>query len=149
MFIEHFKESFPRLIAMRNKEQLEALEKKLKETKKAILKKKKKLEIDDSSNDVPGEKMEKKEIKPVSRESVNQRPESQEISQNEHSYRENISDRNQSSALSKSKNTPVPLRSKGGDPHGAIALMEQRELEKFRQEKDKLEEEKVTVNYKF
>lgn len=145
MFLEHFKESFPRLIAMRNKEQLEALEKKLKETKKAISKRKKKLEIDDTPDAVSEEEKFMKETKPMSRESIGKRPESKEISQIEHTHEDNLSERNQSSALSKSKNTPVPLRSKGGDPHGAVALMEQRELDKFRQEKQKLEEEKVNL----
>ena len=133
MFLENFKAALPKLIAMRNKEEFENLEKRLKEVKKLILKRKKKLEIDDTPID---------EVKPTNRKpEIHQRQvniEEDDFNRRDQptpplSRNEDLSKNNSSKQISSSK---LPTKSKGGDPHGAIQRMENEALEKIRKEKE-------------
>ena len=143
MFLEHFKAAFPKLIAMRDKEALENLEKRLKEVKKLIIKRKKKLEIDDTPAD---------EMKPTSKQSdARQRQvkfDEEELNEREEqdqpaSRNDELPKKNSSKAISEKK---PPAKSRGGDPHGAIQRMEDEAMEKLRKEKEVQENINVSQN---
>lgn len=135
MFLEHFQESFAKLIAMRNKEELEGLEKRLKEVKKCIIKRKRKLEVDDTPDEESKHPQSAASQKrDVSQDSDhNQRAESRE-------QNSKLSDRqveNKPDISKDQKKAPLKtetFKAKGGDPHGALQKLEQQQLEELRNE---------------
>lgn len=143
MFLEQFKETFPKLMAMRNKEQTEALEKRHKEVKKLILKRKRKLEIDTSEEqkDVPESRGTQRSIE---NEEIKEKETETEKENEINKDKQTLS----SATLPKGKGPPLKSKpSKGGDPHGAVQKMEERELENMRDELSKLKKENVILVY--
>lgn len=147
MFLEHFQESFPKLIAMRNKEELEGLEKRNREVKKLIAKRKKKLEIDDSPDEPQKQRQvssrgEKKSQSPQSREAAKETPRDklniiQEVKQ---AVKEEVEE-----VKSSTNNLKQAIKSKGGDPHGALQKLEQKEIDSLRKETQKEKEPKQVL----
>ncbi|CAI2372176.1 unnamed protein product [Moneuplotes crassus] len=125
MFIEHFKESFPKLISMRNKEKLEGLEKRLNEVVTLIDRRTRKLEsnLNSKHHSKPQVTEENSLPKDNSRDEVPLNLETGPVKEE--------------SKLKKSKDKPFENhKSRGGDPHGALEKMHQKELQKV---KDKME----------
>ena len=143
MFLDNFKAAIPKLFSMRNKEELENLEKRLKEVKKLIIKRKKKLEIDESPVD---------EIKPTSKKlSIRQSslsPKEPKETKEESPPKIKEEDISKDSPMIQQNKPKIPLKSKGGDPHGAIQRMENEALEKLRKEKLDAQQE-LNVNFIF
>lgn len=150
MFLEHFNESFPKLIEMRNKEELENLDKRLKEVKKLIMKRKKKLEIDDSPDEEDERENQGLTLKQLAEKADGK------LDMLKDTLEEKVGD----SRNDEENKTPTGTRdsqilnsqksgnskAKGGDPHGAIARMQEKELEEIR--KKKAEEAKKVICYK-
>lgn len=150
MFLEHFNESFHKLIEMRNKEELENLDKRLKEVKKLILKRKKKLEIDDSSN---------KDEEDGENQGLTLKQLAEKADGKLDMLKDTLEQKVDDSINHEENKTPTGTRdsqiinsqksgnskAKGGDPHGAIARMQDKELEEIRQRN--AEEAKKVILY--
>jgi hypothetical protein len=141
MFIEHFNESFPKLIEMRNREELENLEKRLKEVRKLVVKRKRKLEIDDTPDDNndedrkrPGLTMQQlaqqaEDKLDMLQDTLGRKTIDSADSDDNKAPKEGVRD----SQLIGSQNSGN-LKAKGGDPHGAVARMQEKELQDIRKE---------------
>jgi hypothetical protein len=140
MFIEHFNESFPKLIEMRNREELENLEKRLKEVRKLVVKRKRKLEVDDTPDDNDEDR---KRPGLTMQQLAQQADDKLDMLQNTLERKASDSadsDDNKApkggvrdSQLIGSQNSGN-LKAKGGDPHGAVARMQEKELQDIRKE---------------
>lgn len=127
MFLEDFKSSLPKLLIMKKKEEQEELEKRLKEVKKLILKRKRKLEVNEVVPEV---------LKSVSRKS--------QVRLSETKTEQNIaainpieddgSPRLETQTSEKIDPVKQTFKSKGGDPYGALQKIENEQLEKLRKE---------------
>lgn len=135
MFLEHFDESFVKLIEMRNKEEKEGLEKRLREVKKLIGKRKKKLEIDDSPDSEP-----ENEERPVSKkESLPKTPPKTEEDDTKVPAPEDYI----------SKRSSITVKPKGGDPHGAVQQMENQKLEEMKREAEEKKKNAMKVTFPY
>jgi len=136
MFLDQFKESFAKLMAMRNKEELEGLEKRLKEVKKLYFKRKKRLEIDENSIP-PSSKQNERQSKERKKSDNDQDKDSNEYHKNDNDDKEEINQRESKASKpfeSKKPFSNMPVKSKGGDPHGAFAKREQEEIDRLKRE---------------
>lgn len=138
MFIEHFKNSFPKLMSMKNKEEIENLEKRLKEVEKLCNKRKRAIK---KSLEPPKPKVQKEKhddaMVNIDTDSVNglddellnnQEPETAAP------QRQSIASKQDLEVKKSVKN--IPAKSKGGDPHGAFAKYEEEQLAKFKKSQD-------------
>ena len=119
---------------MKKKEEQEELEKRLKDVKKLILKRKRKLEINESLPDP---------FKSVNRKSQASLPDTKtveakndDLTINTDANQKDKSPRVDPITQEKAESTKQPIKSKGGDPYGALQKLENEELERFRKEQE-------------
>lgn len=147
MFIEQFNESFSKLMAMRNKEELEGLEKRLREVKKLITKRKKKLEVDEVEVTAKPTSKDSHKRADINSRETRQRSESRE--QKPVSKEQNRDQNIGSSVINSKVVNKVPVKSMGGDPHGAVAKMQEKQIEELKKEMaqvtQKVEVKKVSL----
>jgi len=133
MFFNHFQESFPKLIEMRNKEKMEGMEKRLKEVNKLINKRKKKLEIDHS----PQAEIETDNIDVNERDPLNQlhdtKPLNIQADLRKSTEEANLIDKADSDIRKSTDQNIGQLRPKGGDPHGAMQKIHEKALAEARE----------------
>jgi len=144
MFIEHFQESFPKLIMMRNREKKEELEKRLKEVNKLITKKRKKLEIDHSPQvDTQNNNIAANDK--ISMEQLGSQP--LNINTDPRKSAEEIKsiEKSDSAKRMSSQQKALPVKPKGGDPHGAVQRMQEKELAEARKKIESQNNEKVNT----
>ncbi|CAI2368309.1 unnamed protein product [Moneuplotes crassus] len=141
MFLEHFKESFPRLISMRNKEELEKLEKRLNDVMMLIEKRANKLEA--NLNPKPKPKS-KKNLKNSAMKQINDAtsqvsvPLNIQTESNRSMEEIKLKDsKDFNSKIKKSIDKPLCLhKSKGGDPHGIMSEIENKSKSKLKAKKN-------------
>ena len=146
MFLEHFKETFPKLMAMKKKEEVENLEKRLNEVNKLHKRRQKMIK---NGLKPAKKKSARKKQKEVDENDANQESKlnieidpKKSLNQSKDDVKDSINQKKASISSkpfdSKKSSTNMPIRSMGGDPHGAMAKIEQEQLEKFKKEQEEL-----------